>query len=66
MRIIIDIDQARDSHGKRAVRARTKWYANAKDDLRVHNCGVEIYEALKDGFGTGFVGGIIEHQGEQK
>lgn len=66
MRIIIDIDVARDSHGKRSVRARTKWYANAKDDLRVHNCGVEIYNALKEIFDSAFVGGIMIHQGEVK
>ena len=52
MRIIIDIDVARDSHGKRAVRARTKWYANAKDDLRVHNCGVEISTTPSRRFST--------------
>ena len=35
----------------RSAPAPTKWYANAKDNLRVHNCGIEIYEALKEGFG---------------
>ena len=65
MRIIIDIDQVKHD-GRKTVRARTKWYANAADDTRVRNCGIEIYECIKDGFGSGFVGGIIEHQGEQK
>lgn len=66
MRIIIDIDEAKNEHGKRSIRARTKWYANAKDDLRVHNCGVEIYNALKEIFDSAFVGGIMEHKGEVK
>ena len=63
MRIIIDIDQVK-VNGRKTVRARTKWYASGDDDARVRNCGVEIYECLKEGFGSGFEGGLIVHQGE--
>ena len=65
MRIIIDIDEIRHE-GRKTIRARTKWYANEDDDARVRNCGVEIYECIKEGFGNGFQGGIIIHQGEQQ
>ena len=66
MRIILDIDEAKDAKGKKAVRCRTKWYANSADAVAVHNSGVEIYDALKEIFDTAFVGGIMIHQGEQK
>lgn len=64
MHITIEIDSARDLTGRRAVRVRTKWRASATDDMRIKNCGAEIYDAIKEGFGTGFVGGIIQHLGE--
>lgn len=66
MRIIIDIDEARDANGKKAVRCRTKWYANSADAVAVHNSGVEIYEGLKEIFDSAFTGGIMVHQGEVK
>ena len=40
--------------------------APLKDGLRVRNCGVEIYEYLKEGIGGGFEGGVIIHEGERK
>ena len=66
MRIIIDIDSARDANGKKATRVRTKWYSSAKDAAWVRNAGVEIYEGLKEIFDTAYVGGIMIHQGEVK
>lgn len=63
MRIIIDIREGRDAKGKRAVMCRTHYFKSAKDCLRVHNCGVEIYNCIKEGFGSGFVGGEIVHEG---
>ena len=67
MRIIINIDAAKDPNrpGKKAVRVRTGYYLNSGDDLRIQNCGVEIYAALKEGFGRGFEGGEIIHEGER-
>ena len=66
MRIIIDIDQARDTNGRKAVRVRTKYYTGEKDPVPVHNSGIEIYEALKEIFDSAFTGGIMEHKGEVK
>ena len=68
MRIIINIDAVKDPerHGKNTIRVRTGYYFSNGDKLRVQNCGVEIYNILKDGFGRGFEGGIIIHEGEKK
>lgn len=66
MRIIIDVREGTDTKGKRAVICRTHYFRSAKDCLRVYNCGVEIYDAIKEGFGRGFVGGEIIHEGERK
>jgi hypothetical protein len=66
MRIIIDIDQAKDDRKRKAVRVRTKYYTGEKDPVPVHNSGIEIYNAIKDIFDTAFVGGIMEHKGEVK
>ena len=66
MRIIINIDEGKDERGKKAIRLRSNYYFNGKDGLRVRNCGVEIYDAIKEGFGSGFVGGEIIHEGERK
>jgi len=52
MRIIINIDEAKDGNGKKAVRVRTGYYFSGGDELRVQNCGVEIYGLIKEGFGT--------------
>ena len=66
MRIIINIDEARDEKNQRTIRVRTGYYFSGKDKLRVQNCGVEIYNILKEGFGRGFEGGLIIHEGEKK
>ena len=66
MRIIIDIDEAKDARKRKAVRVRTKWYTGENDPVPVHNSGIEIYNALKEIFDSAFVGGIMEHKGEQK
>ena len=66
MRIIINIDEGKDDKGKKAIRLRSSYYFNGKDGLRVRNCGVEIYECLKEGIGGGFEGGVIIHEGEKK
>ena len=66
MRIIIDIDEAKDERRRKAVRVRTKYYAKAQDPVPVHNSGIEIYTALKEIFDSAFVGGIMEHKGEVK
>ena len=56
MRIIINIDAVNDPerYGKKAVRVRTGYTFNSNDKLAVQNCGVEIYNIIKDGFGRGF------------
>ena len=66
MRIIINIDERKDERGKKAIRLRSGYYFNGKDGLRVRNCGGEIYDAIKEGFGRGFEGGLVIHEGEQK
>ena len=68
MRIIINIDavKAPDRIGKKIVRVRTGYYFSNGDKLRIQNCGVEIYNILKEGFGRGFEGGLIIHEGEKK
>ena len=68
MRIIIDIDEARDARNRnrKCVRVRTKRYTGADDPVPVHNSGIEIYNALKEIFDSAFTGGIMIHQGEQK
>ena len=68
MRIIINIDAVKDPdrYGKKAVRVSTGYTFNSGDKLAVQNCGVEIYNLLKEGFGRGFEGGIIIHEGERK
>jgi len=66
MRIIINVNQGKDAKGKRAVVVRTGYYFNADDSLRIQNCGVDIYNIIKDGFGSGFTGGVIVHEGLQK
>lgn len=68
MRIIIDIDAVKDPDRicKKTVRVRTCYYFSSGDELRIQNCGVEIYNILKEGFGRGFEGGLIIHEGEKK
>lgn len=66
MRIIVDVREGRDASGKRAVTVTTHYYSSEKDCVRVHNCGVEIYEYIKEAFGNGFVGGVIVHEGERR
>lgn len=68
MRIIINIDEAKDPDrpGRKTVRVRTGYYFSGGDKLRIQNCGVEIYNILKEGFGRGFEGGLVIHEGERK
>lgn len=63
MRIIIDLDQVR-REGKKMVRFRTKFYRNGGEPLYVQNCGVEIYEIIKDGLNASIENAVIEHEGE--
>jgi len=63
MRIIIDLDQVR-REGKKMVRFRTKFYRNGGEPLYVQNCGVEIYELLKQGLNASIENAVIEHEGE--
>lgn len=66
MRIIINITEGKDDSGKKAVVVRTGYYMNGKDCLRVQNTGTEIYNLIVEGFGNGFEGGVIKHEGERK
>ena len=68
MRIIINLDTVRDTAhpSRKTIRVRTNYYFSDGDELRVKNCGVEIYNIIKDGFGRGFEGGLIIHEGEKK
>ena len=68
MRIIINIDAVKDPDriGKKTVRVRTGYYFSSGDKLRIQNCGVEIYNIIKEGFGRGFEGGLVIHEGERK
>ena len=68
MRILINIDTVKDPdrRGKKTVRVRTGYYFSGGDELRIQNCGVEIYNILKEGFGRGFEGGLVIHEGERK
>lgn len=63
MRIIIDLDQVR-REGKKMVRFRTRFYRNGGEPLYVQNCGVEIYELLKQGLNASIENAVIEHEGE--
>ena len=65
MRIILDIDMARDEHKRKRVRLRTKFYRNADDPVVVQNLGVEIYHLMEQGIDTSIEGAIIIHEGEQ-
>ena len=68
MRIIINIEAVKDPnrHGRKTVRVRTGYQISSGDEIRVQNCGVEIYNVLKEGFGRGFDGGLVIHEGERK
>ena len=68
MRILINIDEAKDPDrpGKKTVRVRTGYQISSGDELRIMNCGVEIYDVIKEGFGSGFEGGLVIHEGERK
>lgn len=63
MRIIIDVDEDRR---RRMIRLRTRYYANGKDGVRVHNSGLATYELIRDAISMCAEGGIIEHQGEAR
>ncbi len=67
MRIIINIDAVKDPDrpGKKTVRVRTGYTFSSGDELRIQNCGVELYNILKESFGHGFKGGIVIHEGER-
>ena len=63
MRIIININQVRRG-GKKMVRFVTKYYRGGGEPLYVQNCGVEIYELLKQGLNASIQNAVIEHEGE--
>ena len=65
MRILLNIDEGKDASGRKAIRIRTNYYHNSNDCLRVRNCGVEIYNLIKEAFTNNFEGGVIIHQGER-
>ena len=48
------------------IKPTVGYYFNDGDKIRVQQCGVEIYNLLKEGFERSFTGGIIEFQGERK
>ena len=66
MRIIINVEEAKDANGKRAVRLRMGYQQNGGDGLRVTNCGIEIYNLLKEGFENSLTGGIMLFEGEKR
>lgn len=68
MRILINIDTVKDPdrRGKKTVRVRTGYTVNSDDELRIQNCGAEIYGCIKEAFGRGFEGGLVIHEGERK
>ena len=66
MRIIINVEEAKDANGKRAVRLRMGYQHSNGDGLRVTNCGIEIYNLLKEGFENSLTGGIMLFEGERR
>ncbi len=68
MRITLNIDEHSPS-GKprdRKIRLRMGYYFDNGDKIQVQNCGVEIYNLIKEGFEHSLSGGIIEFLGERK
>ncbi len=67
MRIMINIDAVKDPErpGKKAVRVRTGYTFSSGDEIRIMNCGVEIYNIIKEGFAQGFEGGLVIHEGHR-
>lgn len=67
MRIIIDIDTAREQ-GRRKIRVRSRFYRNKDDCLRVENAGVVIYNEIERGLSfDSFAGDLIfQHEGEAR
>lgn len=68
MRIIINIEAVRDPNrrDRKTIRVRTGYDRSTNDSLRIQNCGLEIYNIIKEGFRRGFEGGLIIHEGERK
>ena len=66
MRIIIDISEGRDKRNRKAVKVRTRYFCGNDDCVRVRNCGVEIYNAIREGFDERMLGGLVEHEGERR
>lgn len=66
MRILINVDEVRKDKRK-SVRIRVGWQSGCNDDIRVHNCGIEIYKLVEEAFtGGGFTGGEVVIEGERK
>lgn len=65
MRIIIDIDTAREQ-GTKKIRIRSRFYRNNDDCLRVQNAGNAIYGEIVSGLSfKNFEGDLmIKHEGE--
>ena len=68
MRILINIDAVKDPDriGKKTVRVRTGYTFSSGDKIGTMNCGVEIYNIIKEIFGHTFESGLIIHEGERK
>ena len=66
MRIIINVEETKDENGKRAVRLRMGYQHGANDCLRVTNCGIEVYNLLKEGFENSLKGGVMLFEGERR
>lgn len=65
MRIIIDVDEAREQ-GRKKIRIRSRFYRNSDDCLRVQNAGNAIYNEIVNGLSfKNFEGDLmIKHEGE--
>ena len=66
MRIIINVEETKDANGRRAVRLRMGYQHDDDDCLRVANCGIEIYNLLKEGFESSLKGGVMLFEGERR
>lgn len=50
MRIILNCEEVVGANRKKIVRLRIGYCTSSGDTIRVNNCGIEIYNALVDGF----------------
>lgn len=67
MRILINIDEVRNAKKQKTVRVRIGYDENSSDCMRVYNCGIEIYNLVKEAFtGGGFTGGEVVIEGKRR